>query len=131
MIQYKLSFGVLFHHDNGVLETLIDNGIELTEEMVNEFFNVIRSIEPKVELCLVNRKNAYSYTFKANMMLASSDLVKYVAVLKHGRLPWPLKGIFSPKLYRLGFFDDYDEAMSWLLEKNNKSFLISDENNSI
>lgn len=122
MKNYRLDFGTFIHHDNGVLEAIVDEDIELSEEMVNEFFNLIKSIDPKLKACLINRKNQYSYSFKANFMLASSNLVDYVAVLKYGRLPWPLRGIFTPKIYRLGFFDDYDEAMLWLLNKN-KSIL--------
>lgn len=117
MKSYRLNFGTFILHDNGVLEAIVDDNVEMTEEMVNEFFNLIKSIEPKLETCLINRKNKYSYSFKANLMLASSNLVNYVAVLKYGRLPWPIKDIFTPKIYRLGFFDDYDEAILWLLNK--------------
>lgn len=47
-------------------------------------------------------------------MLARSKIPKDVAVVKYGRLPWPLKGFFTPKLYHLAFFDNRDEAINWL-----------------
>jgi len=118
MKTYQLHFGSFIHHDNGILELIVDKDIEISEAMVNELFDLIKNIEPKIEMCLVNRKNSYSYSFKANLMLASSNLARYVAVLKHGRLPWPINGLFTPKFYRLGFFDNYEDATSWLLNKN-------------
>jgi len=121
MQNYRLKFGSFIHHDNGIFETIIDEDVELSEQMVQEFFDLILSIEPKLELCLINRKNNYSYSFKANMMLASSNIANHVAVVKYGKLPWPISKLLTPKFYRIGFFDDYYEAMLWLLKKNNPS----------
>ena len=115
MKSFQLHFGTFIHHDNGVFETIVNSDVELSEEMVNDYFALIKSIEPKITLVLVNRKNKYSYSFKANIMLASSNLPMHVAILKHGRLPWPVNGLFTPTFYRLGFFDNYDEATLWLL----------------
>ncbi len=117
MKEYHISIGTFLHHDNGVLEIIIDAGVDVTPEMTTEFFTAVRAIEPRVRACLVNRKNTYSYTFKANMMLASAKVVDFVAVVKYKKRPWPLSGLFSPKFYSMGFFDEYDEAMQWLLDK--------------
>ena len=114
MKKYNIDFCDFIHHDDGILEIIVHKNIEINETMTKEFFSFIESIEPKVTKFLVNRINKYSYTFKANLMLAKSKLAKDVAVVKYGRLPWPLKGFFTPKLYHLAFFDNCDEAVNWL-----------------
>ena len=68
---------------------------------------------------LMINKGSVPFIFKANLMLATSNLVDCVAVVKYGKRPWPVNKLFTPKLYRLGFFDSYEEAISWLLAKGN------------
>lgn len=114
MEEHRLDFGTFILHDNGILETVIDDGVELNEEKIKLFFSLIEELRPQPKLCLVNRKHKYSYTFKANMLLATSKLVDKVAIVKYGRMPWPLKGLFNPNLYSLAFFDDRDSAIAWL-----------------
>jgi len=117
--QYSLDFCDFFHHDNGILEIVAHEGIEVTADMAHEFLDTVNSIEPKVVAALVNRKNNYSYTFAADIIFAKSKVVKYLAIVKYGKFPWPLKGTFFPKFYSLAFFDNVDEAMKWLLLKIN------------
>ena len=117
MKKNKMNFVDFIHHDNGILEVIIHQDIEINESMALEFLNHIENIQPKVLKALVNRKNKYSYTFKATMMLAKTKIVQDVAVVKYGRLPWPLKGFFTPKFYHLAFFDDYNAGLNWLTLK--------------
>ncbi|MDH5517463.1 MAG: hypothetical protein OEY36_06550 [Gammaproteobacteria bacterium] len=117
MKEYHLDFVDFQHHESGVLEVIVHQGVEITSEQAHQFLDTIAAIEPKVRGVLVNRKNPYSYTFKANVVLAASNTVEHVAVVKYSRLPWPLNGIMFPKFYRLAFFDNYDEAYDWLLAK--------------
>ncbi|NOY66745.1 MAG: hypothetical protein GXP13_04965 [Gammaproteobacteria bacterium] len=116
MQEYKLKFA-RFIYDDSILEIIIHADIEVTSSMVTEVFDLIKSIEPKISLILVNRINLYSYSFKANIMLATSKLADYVAVVKYGRLPWPLKGFLTPKFYRMAFFDERNTAIDWLNTK--------------
>jgi hypothetical protein len=67
---------------------------------------------------LVNRINKYSYSFKASKMLAAATGVDNIAIVKYGRLPWPLKDLFTPKFYHMAFFDDRDKAIDWLQTKS-------------
>jgi len=119
MKEYRLDFGRFIHHANGVLEAIIDEGYEITESMIREYFDLVKQIEPKVTACLINRKNNYSYSFEANVMLSSADIVDYVAVINYGKLPWPMKGMLMPENYELEFFNDYDAGMNWLEAKIN------------
>ena len=120
MQEHRLDFGSFIVHDNGILETVVDEGVELNEDNVKAFFNLIEELKPQPRLCMVNRMHQYSYTFKANMLLASSKLMDKVAVVKYGRVPWPLKGLFNPKIYRIAFFDDRNNAIAWLFGDSNK-----------
>jgi hypothetical protein len=116
MQEYTLDFG-RFIYEDGIFESIINHDVEFDAPKVKEFFELIESIEPKPTLILVNRKNTYSLSFKANIMLATSQLVDYVAVLKYNRLPWPIKGVFFPKFYHLAFFDERNAAIEWLNSK--------------
>ena len=120
MKEYHLDFVDFYHHDNGILEVVVHKGIEITAEKAHQFLDAIAAIEPKVSCALVNRKNPYSYTFKANLILAASKTVENVAIVKYSRLKWPLKGIMFPKFYHMAFFDNYTEAMEWLGTKLKK-----------
>lgn len=113
MQEYKLKFA-RFICDDSIPEIIIHADIEVTSSMVTEIFDLIKSIEPKISLIPVNRINLYSYSFKANIMLVTSKLADYVAVVNYGRLPWPLKGFLAPRFYRLAFFDERNSAINWL-----------------
>lgn len=121
MRDYKLDFCLLTHHDNGILEIVVNEGVEINAAMANEFLDKIDSIKPKVTHALVNRKNQYSYSFKANFILASSKVIDCVAVVKYKKRIWPLNGVLFPKFYNLAFFDNVESATKWLLDKQNDS----------
>ena len=117
MKKYSIDFCDFFHHDDGILEVIVHESIEISESMAQEFFDFIESIQPKVTKYLINRINKYSYTFKASIMLATTKIPADVAVVKYNRLPWPLKGVFTPKFYHLAFFDNREDAVLWLQNK--------------
>ena len=117
MKEYKMDFIDFIHHDNGILEAIAHKDIEINDAMASDFLNFIDNIQPKVSKVLVNRINNYSYTFKANLILANTKLSLDVAVVKYGRAPWPFKGVLFPKFYHLAFFDNRDEAINWLSVK--------------
>lgn len=50
-------------------------------------------------------------------MLAKTKLAKNVAIVKYGRMPWPINNLFTPEFYSFAFFDDYDLAVNWLHAK--------------
>ena len=118
MKKYNLYFCDFIYHDDDIMEVIVHNNVEINESMAQEYFDFLKTIEPKPSKFLVNRINKYSYTFKANLKLATSKIPEDVAVVKYGRLPWPIKGFFTPKLYHLAFFDERDEAINWLRLKS-------------
>lgn len=118
MKEFKLDYGKFILHDDGIFEAIVNEGVELTEELVNQYLELVYSLKPVPGKMLVNRINKYSYSFKASRMLASAKGVNHVAIVKYGRLPWPIKGIFTPKLYGLAFFDERETAIEWLNSKS-------------
>lgn len=117
MKKLQIDFCDFIYHDDGILEVIVKPDIEIDSVMAKEYLNFLESIEPTPSQFLVNRINKYSYTFKASLLLASAKVPQNVAVVKYGRLPWPLKGLFTPTLYRLAFFDERDAAINWLKSK--------------
>ena len=120
MKSYNLNFCDFIHYDNGILELVVHENMEVTGVMAQQILDTIASIEPKVVLALINRKNEYSLTFKANLLFAASKLVEYLAVVKYRKKKWPLKGALYPKFYHLAFFDNVHEATEWLLLQHKK-----------
>ena len=112
----SLSFCDIEYH-NDIVEIIAHEGIEVNEAMAKEFLSFINNLEPKATKILVNRINKYSYSFKANLLFARSKVSADIAIVKYGKLPWPISGVFTPKFYHLAFFDQRLEAIDWLNSK--------------
>ncbi len=80
----RLSFGCTINHlDNNIAEVIVDKGIELSIEMVEELDNYLDTHYSTQFALLVNKANRYSYSYEAQLCLASLDKQKAIAVLYH------------------------------------------------
>mgnify|MGYP000339053195 CR=1 FL=1 len=62
-------------------EVIVDEGIEINEALVNEFHDFLLQKLAAPFSLLINRKNSYSYTFKAQMAIGKLDEIKAMAVV--------------------------------------------------
>ena len=80
----RLSFGCTINHlQKSIAEVIVDSGIELTIEMVEELETYLDTYYPGSFALLVNKKNPYSYTYEAQLCLASLEKQQAIAVLYH------------------------------------------------
>ena len=66
---HKFNFGsIIILHDN-VAEVIINEGVELTLEMINEYHDFLLTNLSSPFFLLVNKIHSYTYSFEAQMHL--------------------------------------------------------------
>lgn len=84
-MKHRLSFGFYNIFANNVVEVTADEGIEMTLEMVEECHEFMdKHIEGDFAL-LINRINNYSYTYEAQLSLASYSGLKALAFVCYSK----------------------------------------------
>ena len=64
MKEYALDFCNLIHHDNGILEIIVDEGVEITGDMAHQFLDriaAIKEIENRYGRTLAKLVDEYNY----------------------------------------------------------------------
>ena len=116
---HELSFAKIIILQDDIAEVIINEGVEMDEPMVDAYHAFLREhLSPPIYL-LVNKINAYSYDFNAQMKLATIDEIAAMAVVAYSRtthlatdglLKFPRK-----KQWNLKIFSDRESALQWLL----------------
>jgi hypothetical protein len=80
----NLSFGCTINHlESDIAEVIVDCGVELSLEMVEELDNYLSHFYSGNFALLVNKKNKYTYTYEAQLCLASLEHQRALAILYH------------------------------------------------
>lgn len=82
-MKYQLSFATINILSDCILEIIINEGVEVSIEMLEEFdeFLAIHFVN-KFSL-LINKINNYSFTFESKMMIASNENLHSIAVITY------------------------------------------------
>jgi hypothetical protein len=78
-MKHRLSFGFYNVMANNIVEVTADEGIEVTLEMVEESVEFIDQHVKGNFALLINRINNYSYSYEAQLSIASHENLKGVA----------------------------------------------------
>ncbi|WP_286234660.1 hypothetical protein [Thalassotalea sediminis] len=78
-MKHRLSFGQFNLLSNNVVEVVVDEGIVMDLDMVEECHNFILSRFTDEFAMLVNKVNHYSYSFEAKLSVASYEHLKAIA----------------------------------------------------
>jgi hypothetical protein len=78
---YRLSFAKVSFISKDIAEVTVDNNIEVTIEMVEEFDEFLTSYDYPCLGLLINRIHIYSYTFEAKFCLYSHHKMKAIALV--------------------------------------------------
>lgn len=78
-MKHRSSFAYFNIISESIVEVIIDDGIEMTLEMVEEYHDFIVKHMPGEFGLLVNRLNHYSYSYEAQLSVSSSDKMKAIA----------------------------------------------------
>ncbi|NEX64095.1 hypothetical protein [Noviherbaspirillum galbum] len=119
VLSHRLSFAEVLFLENGIVETIVDNGIEISRQMLDEWAQFLKKYHPHPPLVLVHKLHSYSYSFAAQLRVGELDFVRAVAVVNASKFsnitsqsvlsmlpfgpPWPVR-----------FFQGRAEALDWL-----------------
>jgi len=78
-MKHRLSFAYFNILSDNILEVVVDDGIEMTLEMVEECHDFINAHFTDEFGMLINRVNNYTYTYEAKLSLASYEKLKAIA----------------------------------------------------
>lgn len=121
MKTYKLSFGEIIILKANLAEVIINEGVLMDLDMVNEYHKfLLKHLEAPFSL-LINKKHSYTYTFDAQKNIASLDEIKAMAVVVEGFNAKTstnfLISINSGNKWNIKTFRLRNEAISWIDEQ--------------
>ena len=122
MNKYKLSFCEIILLKNDIAEVIVDDGIEINLSMVEEYHTFLLDKMAHPFSLLINKKNSYSYTFEAQLHLATLTQINFMAVIVYTKISEiSTKNLVSlPReiLWQLEIFNDRELALTWLHNKH-------------
>lgn len=114
MKEYRLSYGAFYDHGDRLLESVVDEGVEVDVAHVQVLIDLVEMIEPRPRLFLANRKHSYSFTFAAMKFIAEQKTFAAVAVVTD-QYPWVIFGrALMPRFFSMAIFADREKAINWL-----------------
>lgn len=128
-MQYSLSFATIKVHDENIVEVIVNEDIEVSLEMVEEadlFFE--QTFTGPIGI-LVNKINLYTYSFEAQLTIASHADIKGMAVVQYNTsghtVTEKLSSVRAMDKWNLATFCaiesgselPYQQAMSWLQQQ--------------
>ncbi|WP_418603119.1 hypothetical protein [Hwangdonia sp.] len=114
----KLSFGEIVILNKNIAEVIVDEGILFDEIMVDEYHDfLLNSLDAPFGV-LINKKNAYTYTFGAQKKIVLLDKIKARAVVTQTSAALmaskTLIAISGSTQHNIKFFMDRETALIWL-----------------
>jgi len=123
---FILPFGKISILPQNIAEVVINEGVLIDKTMIKVYQNVLKSHLQSPFSVLINKENAYSYTFDAQVSMGESMVVMYRAVVVYNNnadmATRVLIDINKNSNWNVKIFRERDAALDWLLQKqNNKS----------
>lgn len=121
---HELSFARIILLHDGVAEVIINDGVEMNVEMVKQYHDFLLSnLQPPFSL-LINKINAYTYDFQAQLQLATIKEINAMAVVSYSRATQitteALASYPRSEAWNIQIFSDRCEALDWLVEEQKK-----------
>ena len=121
MNTHDFHFGkVIILHDN-IAEVIINEGIEMSIDMINEYHDFLLKNLKAPFAILVNKIHSYTYSFEAQMHLLNLEQLKALGVVSYTQVSeMSTKMLHSmPRAFEwnLKIFKDRDKAYDWLCEQ--------------
>ncbi|MBD0830649.1 hypothetical protein [Aestuariibaculum sediminum] len=127
MKNYTLSFGEITILESNLAEVVVNEGVVMNEQKVEEYHSfLLNHLEAPFKL-LVNTKNSYSYSFNAQKTIGNLKEIQAIAVVVYSiRSLMSIQtlmdiGIRNTKT--INVFQDRDEAINWLYSLNGSQTL--------
>jgi hypothetical protein len=81
MKTHVLSFGTITLLRPDLAEVIVNEGIEMDMDMVDEYHMFVSELLAEPCGTLINKKNRYTYTFEAQLAIATLEKIKASAVV--------------------------------------------------
>lgn len=121
MTEYRLSYATIIRLSDHIAEVIVDEGVEMDLEEVEEYHKFLQDTFVAPFAILVNRKNSYTYSFAAQQKLATLPQFKAIALLVYNKSAeissQALRDIKRDQPWNSQIFEDRDEALGWLNEQ--------------
>lgn len=116
---HELPFAKIILLDDNIAEVMVDDGVTMNMEMVDQYHEFLLShLRPPFSL-LINKINSYTYDFDAQNKLATLKEIKAMAVIAYNRITKltteSLASYPREVKWNLKIFSKRDEALAWLL----------------
>lgn len=120
MNQHSLGFGQIIILQPDIAEVIIDDGIEMDESMVDDYHHfLIKHLAAPFSI-LVNKINAYTYTFEAQLKLGTIPQIHSMAVVTYSHISEvatnSLSSIPRTTTWNLRTFPQREQALRWLIQ---------------
>ena len=121
---YELPFAKIIILRDDIAEVMINEGVEMDEEMVDQYHDFLLSHLRAPFSLLVNKVNAYTYNFQAQVKLATLKEINAMAVVAYNRVTKiateTMASYPRDDQWKLIVFSDRDAALAWLLSEQDK-----------
>lgn len=122
----ELPFAKIFILREDIAEVIINDGVEMNLEMVEQYHDyLLLNLRAPFSL-LINKINAYSYSHDAQQKLATLREINAMAVLAYNRTTISTTKLLTTyprdEKWNLKIFTDRDEAMGWLFSEQSEYY---------
>ena len=117
---HRLSFCRLQIIDQNIVEIILDDGVEISGQMVDEFFAAIEGKMNSQISILLDKATQYSYTFDALIKLSESTKIRNIGVITYDALSRSsaiyMMERFNKSKKTVELFESREDALAWLCD---------------
>ncbi len=122
---YELSFAKIIILSDSIAEVIINEDVEMTLEMVEQYHELLLSSLISPFSLLINKVNNYTYSFDAQVNLATLSEINAMAVVAYTSstkisTEYLKSSVPRETDWNLKIYSDREEALNWLkMEQEN------------
>jgi len=119
-----LAFATINILREDIAEVIVDDGIEMDVNMVQQYHDFLLSHLKSPFALLINKIHAYSYDFHAQEKIGTLQEINAMAVVAYNRTTIITTEMLASypreRKWNLKIFENRDEALAWLLLEQSK-----------
>lgn len=125
MEQHELSFLKIIILRADIAEVIVNEGVELNIEMINEYHEFLLSHLKSPFSLLINKINAYTYDFDAQRALGTLDELNVISVVVYNELSEMNINNLATNVPRsvpwnMQMFATREDALHWIFSEQDK-----------
>lgn len=124
MKSYQLPFATINIVQTDIAEVIVNEGTEMTLDMVNQYHDFLLAHLQAPFSILVNKLHSYTYDFKAQENLATLTEINAIAVVVYNQMARlttdNLANFPRSTQWNMRIFYDKEDALEWLNAEQNK-----------